>query len=125
MERAGAGLFFIYSDSKGLGAEITKDGVLKFKYMEIGRDRGIQTWNIARKKLSEVTLPLRLGISYNINTTDFSVLLDGKPMLAGKTNATAFSPLLIGFDKVGIKVINDILNQPGYCDFGSITLKVE
>lgn len=134
MERAGAGLYFIYSDRKGLGAEIAKDGTVSFKYMEMapsfeymemGRGFGIRTCRIAKSKLSGVSLPLRLGIYYNIYTTDFSVSIDGKSVLVGKTDTSSFVPSLIAFDMVGIKAINDILDQQGYCDFGSIALKVE
>lgn len=124
MEGAGAGIFLVYSDKQGLGAEIAKDGALTFWYMETRRNEGIYKWKIAETRIPEVKIPSRLGVTYSYYTTEYSVTLNGKTLLSGKASDSSFFPLMLGFDTIGIKTINSAAKQQGYCDFGEMVVNI-
>ena len=122
MEGAGGGLFLLYSRKHGLGAEIAQDGTLSLLYMEFERDRGTRTWQMAETRLSEVKLPIRLGITFDQYSREYSVMVNGARFLSGNANAASYVPLIPAFDTLAIKTSNTVLNQQGYCDFGEIAI---
>ncbi len=124
MDNAAPGLYFIQRN-KGIGVEIHGDGLVSVKFMEIDRSNNIFSWLLTEKKVAGIHAPVRLGISYNVSTTEFTVSLNGANVLSGKGEDSAAFSLLVDFESVGIKTINDLLNRQGYCEFGKISLNTK
>ncbi len=124
MDNAAPGLYFIQR-KKGIGVEIHGDGLISVKFMEMDRSDYIYSWLLAEKKTSQIQAPVRLGLSYNVSTTEYIVSLNGTEVLSGKGEDSSAFSLLVDFETVGIKTINDNINHQGYCEFGKISLNTK
>jgi hypothetical protein len=77
---------------------------------------------MAETRLSEVKPPIRLGITFDQYSREYSVMVNGARFLSGNANAASYVPLIPAFDTLAIKTSNTVLNQQGYCDFGEIAI---